>query len=127
MFKTLLRLVATQPQLLADHAEAYADLASAEVSQVAAFWQRRAIFIGAALGSLLIATFLVGVAILLWAVIPSAQMPAPWALFVTPLPLLAVSVGCWMAAQTDGKGTAFGDLRRQFKADLAMLDEVSAT
>jgi len=41
MIHPLLRLIATQPQLLADHAEAYAGLVSDDIGKTAAVWKWR--------------------------------------------------------------------------------------
>jgi hypothetical protein len=38
----LLHLIATRPQLLADHAEAYAELVAVEIDCMSATWTRRA-------------------------------------------------------------------------------------
>jgi hypothetical protein len=45
----LLRLIATQPQLLADHAQAYGELVVAELGNSLAVWKRSAVLHAAAL------------------------------------------------------------------------------
>ena len=126
MIATLLRLIASEPQLLADHAQAYAELAGDETGQVAKAWTRRAALFAAALCGLGLACILAGVALMLWAVVPVAQMPAPWALIVVPLPALVLAGACLWAARTPAPGAAFGKLRQQLQADLVLLREVSA-
>ncbi len=119
----LLHLVASQPQLLADHAAAYAELVAAEAVTVSAHWQRRLLLGAVAVFCLLVGAILAGVALMLWAVLPTAQILAPWALLVAPLLPLALAIVCLLAARAPGVGIAFENLRRQMKADMAMLRE----
>ena len=49
MLHPLLHLVATQPQLLADHAEAYAELVAEELGDFSVTWKRRALLNAVAL------------------------------------------------------------------------------
>jgi len=121
----LLRLVASQPQLLVDHAEAYAELATVEIGQVSADWTRRVVMNAAGLCGLGVAAVLAGVALMLWAVLPLPGTPASWALIVVPLLPFAAALGCLGLARSRGHGAAFDALRRQVRADLAMLREAS--
>lgn len=127
MIHPLLQLIATQPQLLADHAEAYAELMATEIGAVSALWKRRAVLNAVALSCLAVATILAGVALMLWAVIPAAHLQAPWALIAAPLPPVAVALWCLMAARAQGDDGAFENLRRQLAADMVMLREVAAS
>ncbi len=120
----LLHLIATRPQLLADHAGAYADLAMAELGQASAGWQRQAVLTAATACSLLVATILAGVALMLWAVTPAANLHAPWALLAAPLLPAVVALACHLARQPTGTGAAFGVLRRQVQDDMRMLRSV---
>lgn len=122
----LLHLIATQPKLLAEHAQGYAELVSAEIGDVAASWKRRAMLGAIALFCLGVGVVLAGVALMLWAVIPGSQIQAPWALIAAPLLPIAIALGCLMAARVPGDGSTFGELRRQLKADIEMLREVGA-
>jgi hypothetical protein len=126
MLHPLLHLVATQPQLLAAHAEAYAELVAAEIGTVSALWKRRALLNAVGLCCLGVAAVLAGVALMLWAVIPAADIQAPWALVAAPLLPVAVAVVCLMAARARGDASGFDKLRQQVKADIMMLREVSA-
>jgi cytochrome c biogenesis factor len=122
----LLRLIATEPQLLADHAEAYADLIGAELGAASAIWKRSVALKAFALCLFGVSTILSGVALMLWAVIPPENIQAPWALVVAPgLPLIAALL-CWLVSRNDAAQTAFEGIRRQMRADVAMLREVSA-
>ena len=64
---------------------------------------------------------------MLWAVIPADQMQAPWVLIAAPLVPLAVAIACLLTARRTRADHAFDNLRRQVKADMAMLREASAS
>ncbi|BDT66618.1 hypothetical protein os1_07810 [Comamonadaceae bacterium OS-1] len=121
----LLRLVATQPQLLVDHVEAYADLVTEEIGHVSSAWKLRIVLYAVALCSLGVGTVLAGVALMLWAVVPFSEMHAPWALVAAPLLPIAVAICCLIAARQESTDS-FDNLRKQVKADIGMLREVSA-
>ena len=121
----LLRLVATRPQLLADHAEAYRVLAGAELARAAQAWQRRVVFGVLALVLLAVALTLAGVACMLWAL--QAPQPASphWALLTAPLLPLLLSGACLLVVRGATSGDGLDQLGRQWRADLRMLREVS--
>jgi len=121
----LLYLVATRPQLLVDHAEAYADLASAEVSHASVIWKRRAKLGITAICSFAVAAILAGVAVMLWAVIPGASNKALWFLIATPLLPIGLGTGCLIATRARPEEGAFEALRQQLKADIAMMREAT--
>ena len=125
MIHPLLRLIATQPQLLADHAEAYADLLGEEIGAVSVMWKRSVALKAMGLCLVGVSAVLGGVALMLWAVIPPADIQAPWALLVAPGLPLAAAIACWVASRNDAASSAFEGLRRQMRADVAMLREVS--
>lgn len=127
MIHPLFLLMATRPQLLADHAEAYAELVAAEVANVSVAWKRRALLYAVALVCLAVAAVLAGVALMLWAVIPVASMQAPWALLVAPILPIALAVWCLLVARSSGNASAFDNIRQQIQADLAMLREASTS
>ena len=121
----LLYLIATRPQLLIDHAEAYAGLASAEVSNASSIWKRRARLGIMAICSFTVAAVLVGVAAMIWAVLPAAANQTPWALIVTPILPIGPGTWCLIAIRERPEEIAFDALRRQLKADMAMLREAT--
>lgn len=126
MIHPLLRLVATQPQLLADHAEAYAGLVGDEIGRSAASIKQRVLLNAVALCLLGVAAVLTGVSLMLWAVIPAANVQAPWALIAAPAAPAVVAVVCALLGQRK-PADAFAELKQQVAADLVMLREVSAT
>ena len=125
MIHPLLRLAATQPQLLGDHVEAYAAMLGEEAKEVSDSLIRRAVLYGAAAVMGLVGLMLVGVALLFWAAI-APDYNAGWALIVVPLVPLAGAAACFFSARSKPISEAFGKVRQQLKADMAMLREVNA-
>jgi len=93
MIHPLLHLIATKPQLLGDHVEAYAELVGAEVGKTSKMWISRVVFYAIALFLLSAGLIFAGVALMLWAVVPPDNMNSPWLLIVVPLVLFVGSVG----------------------------------
>jgi len=122
----LLTLIALRPQLLLDHAQAYATLFNEEFSLAFATWRRWALLQAVALCCLGVAVMLAGVALMLWAVTPPAQIHAPWVLFAMPLLPLAIALACALKAHQQAQADTFANLGRQIDADLAMLREAGA-
>ena len=125
MIHPLLRLVATRPQLLADHAEAYAGLVGQEWEATTSGWKRRVLLYSIALCLVGVAVVLGGVALMLWAALPPAGIHAPWVLIGAPALPAVIAIACVLAARSR-HAHAFTDLKQQLAADLAMLREVSA-
>lgn len=122
----LLHLIATRPQLLAEHAQAYGELLTTEFANLSTAWTRRAVLLAIALCSLGVACVLAGVALMLSALMPAAAAQALAALIMVPLLPLALSAGCLLAVWLQRDGAAMANVRQQFKADLAMLREASS-
>ncbi|MBC7682651.1 MAG: hypothetical protein H7172_09980 [Ferruginibacter sp.] len=120
----MLRLIATHPKLLADHVEAYADLLNEEIGHASSGFKRRTLLLTIALFSLAVAVVFVGMALMLWAVVPVPQMAAPWGLIAVPLLPIVTAFGCLIAARRQTTAN-FENLRNQFRADMGMLREVS--
>lgn len=123
----LLHLIVREPDLLADHAGAYAELLGEEIGVASTHWKRKALLSAVALCSAGVGAVLVGVALMLWAVIPPENMNAPWALVAAPLVPLGLAVGCWVSAQRQSGPQAFEQVRRQLREDAAMLREARAS
>ncbi|WP_310462202.1 hypothetical protein [Sphaerotilus sp.] len=126
MAHALLHLITTRPQLLADHAQAYAELANADLDAVTSVWKRQIRLAAVALCSTCVAAVLAGVALMLWAVVPAVQIEAPWALVAAPLLPAVVALWCLLAARAGGDRQPFGNLKEQVQADLLMLRQVGA-
>jgi uncharacterized membrane protein YqjE len=126
MIHPLLRLAATEPQLLGDHVEAYASLVGEEVGKAStSLITRVVLFVGAAL-MVAIGLVLIGVALLLVSAIPSSDYPAGWGLVVVPLVPFVIAAGCVMYARSKPSEKPFDNIKKQLNADMAMLREVSA-
>jgi hypothetical protein len=121
MLHPVFRLAATQPQLLAEHAAAYAGLLADELSVSGAHIKRRLALQMAGLACLGIAAVLAGVAILLWASLPAQVIRLPWLLWATPLaPGLLGLLTLWTASRQPAP-EAFAALRLQLAEDAALL------
>ena len=121
----LVRLVATQPELLVDHAGAYAGLVGEELGKTATAWKFRLVLNLVALCLLGVSAVLAGVALMLWATVPAAQVQAAWALMAAPAVPALAAIGCALAGR-ENHVSAFADINKQLAADLAMLREVSS-
>ena len=125
MIHPLFRLIASEPQMLADHVEAYSDLVSEEVAAAAGKWKRQALSY-ALIGVLALVTLvLAGVSLMLWAVTPPDSIHAPWALIIVPLVPALGAVGCWFSGRSGSKSNGFAAIKAQLAADAAMLRSVS--
>ncbi|WP_291010688.1 hypothetical protein [Hydrogenophaga sp.] len=121
MIHPVFRLAASQPLLLAEHAAAYADLVSEELSARSAQLKRTLAYQVAGVACLLVAAVLVGVAILLWASWPMVEIRAPWLYVLTPaLPMGLGLVFLWMAQNREVR-KPFASLRLQLAEDAALL------
>lgn len=125
MIHPLLHLVATKPHLLGDHVEAYAELVGAEVSKTTKSLISTIAFYAIALFLLTTGLTFVGVALMLWAVVPTDDMNAPWLLLIVPLIPLVAGGACITKARAHPEQNAFDVVKEQLSADLAMLRDVS--
>lgn len=121
----LLQLIATRPQLLAEHAQAYAALVTTEAPRITAACKRSAWLLALALGSLGAGLVLAGVAAMLWAITPEAQLRLPWVLVVVPALPLLVGLISTVAARRNREREAFDNLRQQVRADIELLREAA--
>lgn len=126
MLSNLLRLYLAQPQLLASHARGYAELASSEVAVLSALCQRRLWLSALALCGFVATAILSGVALMLWSVTPEENIRSAWALFGAPLLPAAAGLYCVFKTSEQAPGIPFNTLRQQVRADMAMLNKVSA-
>lgn len=124
----LFRTLASRPDLLVQHAGAYAALAQAELGEAARCWRQRLLW-GLVVAVLaLLALGLGGVALLLAAAVPLAQMPAPWVLVALPagLGVLALVLGVWQAWRHRGRTVFDAALwRAQWAQDQALWQEAT--
>ena len=119
----LLRLIAQRPELLVDHARAYAELMVSQTGQACVDWRRQALLVVAGLGLIGLAAGLAGVALMLLAMLPAASGQATWVLWAVPLVALVAGLACLGLARRCAQRDAFAALREQMLADLSMLRE----
>jgi len=123
MLPPWLTLVTGQPELLAEHAEAYAELLQAEAAALGKAWQRQALLGALAVACAALATLLGGVALMLWAItVPVAGQPL-WLLAAVPLLPMAAALVFALRARQQVALAPFGSLREQLRADWSLLRE----
>jgi hypothetical protein len=120
MPSSLFRVVVKQPELLLDHAQAYAELFESELSSLAAVYGRSARLNTAMLSCLIIGSTLLGVAILLAAAVPQLGVYAACTLGIVPILPFVVAYGCHRLLQ-DPVAAPFEVLRHQIHADIRVL------
>ncbi len=125
MIHPLIQLLATRPELLAEHVGGYGGLVAAQATQAVAQLRRRAWLAGGLLVGLSGAVGLGGVALLLWGALPLAQMPMPALLWAVPLAPLLVAAGCAWALNQRPMAWGLQILGEQLAADAALLRTVS--
>ncbi|MEO8523935.1 MAG: hypothetical protein ABI460_04355 [Caldimonas sp.] len=126
MIHPLLRLIATEPQILGDHVEAYAELLGDEVSKTTSAWSLRIGLYLAALALVSVGLVLAGVAIMLWATLPPTGFQVPWLLVAVPAAAFLAAALCVLAARKNPVENAFDNVKKQLSADMAILREASA-
>lgn len=119
------RTLVSKPELLAEHAVAYVELASAEVGAAARQAKTRAAMAAASLACGALGVGLAGTALLLLAVIPVGDMPAPWALAAAPAVPLAASIGLWWDQRRRAVDLSFSAVREQLLLDRGLWQRVS--
>ena len=123
MIHPLIRLIATEPQLLAEHVGAYAALISDEARQVQQRWALKILLGTLAVFFLCVAVVLAGVAILLWAVTPALSDGAQWALGAAPAVPALLGLAAGLAARRPAAEHAFASIQAQVASDLRMISE----
>lgn len=121
MLYNLLRLYLAQPQLLASHAQGYAELASAEVGVLSTLYQRRLWLNALALCGFVATAVLSGVALMLWSVTPEENIRSVWALFGAPLLPATAGLYCVFKTGEQPLSAPFNTLQQQVRADMATL------
>ena len=125
MIHPLLRLLTTEPHLLGDHVEAYAELVGEEVKKTSTAWGTRLALYAATLCLGGVGLVLAGVAIMLWASVPAGDLHSPWVLVAVPVVTFVLAAACFLIARRNPAHNAFDNVKKQLSADMAMLREVS--
>ena len=110
------KLVTDRPDLLLDHALAYAALAESEIECAKRLWIRRAVAGAVALASALAFVVLAGIAVMLCAIAqPYAEMI--WVLYVVPGSMLVLALIATMIAMSKGEQSTTS-ISQQIKLDV---------
>lgn len=125
-FHTLWRLAAGQPQLPAAHVASYAALVRDEGSVSLQRVLLRGRLQALALAGVMVGAVLAGVALMLWAVLPSLPPATAWVLWAAPGAPLAVALLVWALQLRAARVSCFSVLRQQWQADLALLRGAAA-
>lgn len=126
MIHPLLRLLVSQPQMLAEHAEAYAELVSEEAGAVAQHMKRKMILHAVSGLAFFLALLLACMGLMLWAALPVQDMRAPWGMIAVPAVALLVGLVAHVAARSStGEERGMKVIREQLAADAAMLRSVT--
>jgi len=125
MIHPLFRLFATHPELVGEHALAYAALLGDDVAKTSAALKRRAVFLVATVLLGFVGLLLGGVALMLWAATPPAAIHSMWVLAATPAVPLLLALMCWAAGRPSAE-PPFDNLKQQIAADMQMLRDVGA-
>jgi uncharacterized membrane protein YqjE len=127
MLHPMFKIVASRPELLAEHLAAYGQLVAVQAQAAAGQLRRRALLGTVAALAAALGLGLAGVALLLLAAVPLPAMPMPWLLLLVPLVPLALAAGCAWQLQGLDEPSALVALREQFAADTALLREASGS
>ncbi len=123
MLHPLLRLMLSRPDLLADHAGNYVELARVSARTVAEAWRSRLVGWVLAIGGTFLSLVFLGVGVMLHASAPDSSTMA-WYFWAVPLaPACLATWGFWMA-RSRGPSTPSNAIVDQLKADLDLLKGV---
>jgi hypothetical protein len=127
MLHPMFKIVASRPELLAEHLAAYGQLVAVQAQAAAGQLQRRALLGAVVALATVLGLGLAGVALLLVAAVPLPAMPLPWLLVVVPLVPLALAAAGALRLRRLVEPSAWAPLRDQFAADAALLREASGS
>jgi hypothetical protein len=125
MMHPLAQLLVSRPELLADHLAGYGALLAAQAGEAAAQLRVRAALAAGVMVGTGVGLGLAGMAALLAAALPLAQMPAPELLLALPLLPLAGAAGCALALRRRPPAWSMDLLRQQLAADALLLRQAA--
>ncbi len=122
MIHPALRLALARPDLIAEHASAYACLLGEGVSKEGDRLKNRLVCQVAAMALAAVALVLVGVAVLLWSALPDTAPIRPWPFWLVPaVPLLAAIALAWLGRDRRSLPSTLSSVGRQLAADAELL------
>lgn len=128
MMRPILQLMATEPELLTDHLQSYAELLGEEVGTFQGQFKRHWIMFAVLALLATVTLILGGVALMLWLITPHAQLQqlqVPWALWLVPLGMAVLCAAIAVIMKQEQRTPGFQVLRQQIAADLAMLKQAT--
>ncbi len=111
----------TQPGLIVEHLDGYADLAKAEAGAWGSALQSRWLLKTAIAGCALLAITLGAIAALLAGAIDWRSMPHGWVMLAVPAIPALTALGCWWRLRNLASEQAFALLRDQIATDLKIM------
>jgi hypothetical protein len=117
----LLQLLIARPELFAEHAAAYAELASEEGWTLLRRWQRQWRWRLLGFVAIAIGLLLAGQALMLWLLFKPVGQTLLALLLVPALPMVLGLLGLQAAKPASAGDRAFALLQRQLSADLTLL------
>ena len=129
MMRPLLQLMASEPELLSEHLQSYAELLGEEVGSFQGQFKRHWVMFAVLALLVTVTLILTGVGLMLWLITPSAQLQQlqmPWALWLVPLGMAALSAAIAIIMKQEERRPGFQALRQQIAADVAMLKQATA-
>jgi hypothetical protein len=130
MMRPLLQLMASEPELLSEHLQSYAELLGEEVDSFQGQFKRHWVMFAALALLATVTIILAGVGLMLWLITPDVQMrqlQVPWALWLVPLGMAALCAAIALIMTRQKRTPGFQVLRQQIAADIAMLKQATAS
>ena len=116
LFKLLLR-----PELIAMHAQGYADLLCEESDLLMRHVRNRLLVCAIGFTSAVLGCLWGGVALLLWSALPTVDPHWAWLLWAFPLAWALVAVACWAIYRRFDRSVFFPRTRAQIQLDVLAL------
>lgn len=122
----LFRTLISQPDLIVEHAGAYAELAGAELGEVGRQLRLRWLLAALAAVAFALGTGLATASLLALCIVPLAQMPWPWGLVAVPGVAYLAGGACLLWRQRVAAPLDFPLLREQWAVDRKILSAARA-
>ena len=119
MAHSLLRLVAAQPELLAEHAQGYIQLAVEEMASFLRHCRLRLWLTVCAVASTTAAVMLGGVSLMLWAMAPTVSPGALWLLWWVPAAPALLALACLLQLRAMTERRPWQAMQAQWALDEA--------
>jgi hypothetical protein len=125
MTHPLVYMLAHRPKMLVVHAQAYADLLSADASLALRQAKLKALLGIMTLCMTGVSFVLTGVATMLWGVLPAGPMVWPWIMLAAPGASWLMTLALAWATYRTPVSHALSEFKRQVYTDMALCKELS--